>query len=67
VIHPDLVPWEWIGGTEDGLCANYVINGVKYAVGEPDANVYSSKELLKISGSWEDIDIGSEEEVDVPF
>lgn len=49
VIHPDLVPWEWQGGTEDGMAAYYVINGSSYAVGEPDANVYSSKELLGIA------------------
>lgn len=63
VLHPDLVPWEWEGGTADGLNAIYKIDGVQMVNGEGDANVYSSEELLKVPPKEEE----EEEGVDLPF
>lgn len=51
VLHPDLVPWKVLP-SEDGVNALYEINGVKYRNGEGDANVYASKELLKIFSDY---------------
>jgi len=45
VLHPDLVPWQRLDGP-DAWTAVYVINGIKVANGEGDANVYASRELL---------------------
>lgn len=48
VLHPDLVPWQWKGGTVDGRCGNYVINGISVYNGEPSGCVYTSKEILEL-------------------
>ena len=45
VLHPDLVPWERKESANEWQ-AVYIVNGKQLANGEPDANVYSSKELL---------------------
>lgn len=45
VLHPDLVPYELIG-TQGEWVAVYNIGGKNVANGEPDANVYSSREIL---------------------
>lgn len=44
IIHPDLVPWT-MECTDEGKVF-WVIDGQKVQNGEPDANVYSSRELL---------------------
>ncbi|HOO64809.1 MAG TPA: hypothetical protein PK364_12960, partial [Synergistaceae bacterium] len=46
--HPDLVPWQWEGGDENGFYAVYVIDGQRVMNGEPDAHVFSSQELLHL-------------------
>ena len=48
VLHPDLVPWQWEGGDENGFYAVYVIDGQRVMNGEPDAHVFSSQELLHL-------------------
>ena len=59
VAHPDLVPWIWKGGTSDGICALYEINGIPHANGDPDVFGTPTRELL---------DIGPEgEKVLIPF
>jgi len=45
VLHPDMVPWERKESANEWQ-AVYVVKGKPLANGEPDANVYSSKELL---------------------
>ena len=45
VLHPDLVPWER-AESNDQWKAVYIINGKRVENGEPDANTYSSKELV---------------------
>ena len=45
VLHPDLVPWDRIESS-DQWKAIYIINGKRVENGEPDANVYSSKEII---------------------
>ena len=45
VLHPDLVPWQRKDGIGDWT-AVYVIEGNDVANGDPDAHIYSSKELL---------------------
>ena len=45
VLHPDLVPFERIESS-DQWKAIYIINGKRVENGEPDANVYSSKEII---------------------
>jgi len=45
VLHPDLVPWQRKDGLDDWT-AVYVIEGRDVANGEPDANIYASREIL---------------------
>lgn len=45
VLHPDLVPWE-LCKSEYEWKAVYLIEGVKIINGAPDANVFSSKEII---------------------
>ena len=45
VLHPDLVPWKMKESSWDWI-AVYEIDGRDTANGEPDAHVYSSKEIL---------------------
>ena len=44
-LHPDLVPWQMKDSSRDWT-AIYEIDGKDVANGEPDANIYSSKEIL---------------------
>jgi hypothetical protein len=44
-LHPDLVPWQMKDSSWDWT-AIYEIDGKDVANGEPDANIYSSKEIL---------------------
>jgi hypothetical protein len=45
VLHPHLVPWQIKEGP-DAMTAVYVIDGKPVANGEPDATVFSSREIL---------------------
>jgi len=45
VLHPDLVPWQRKDGLDDWT-AIYVIEGHDVANGEPDAHIYTSREIL---------------------
>ena len=45
VLHPDLVPWQRKDGPNEWT-AIYVVDGKDVANGDPDAHIYSSKELL---------------------
>jgi hypothetical protein len=45
VLHPDLVNFERIESASEWK-AIYIINGKRVENGEPDANVYSSKEII---------------------
>lgn len=45
VLHPDLVPWQRKEGPDE-FTAVYVVDGADVANGEPDANIYSSRELI---------------------
>jgi hypothetical protein len=45
VVHPDMVPWQRKDGP-DQWTAIYVIDNREVANGDPDAHIYSSKELL---------------------
>jgi hypothetical protein len=45
VLHPDMVPWQRHDSPSDWI-AMYEIDGKMVQNGEPDANVFSSKELL---------------------
>lgn len=45
VLHPDLVPWK-LAPNDNPNEATYVINDVHVRNGEPDAFVYSSKEII---------------------
>ena len=45
VLHPDLVPWQRKEGPDE-FTAVYVVDGAEVANGEPDANIYSSRELI---------------------
>lgn len=62
VVHPDLVPWPWKGASQDGRAAKFEINGQEVLIGEGDANVYSSKEILGVAGPVEKV-----EEMELPF
>lgn len=44
VLHPDLVPWKLVSGTDTK--AVYEIEGKHVENGEPDANCFTSKELV---------------------
>ncbi len=44
-LHPDLVPWKMKDSSHDWV-AIYEIDGHDVENGEPDANIYSSKEIL---------------------
>ena len=44
-LHPDLVPWQMKDSSLDWI-AIYEIDGHDVSNGEPDANIYSSKEIL---------------------
>ena len=46
--HPDLVPWRFKSGTEDGRCAKYEIRGKEYLNGDPIFNrgALTTHELL---------------------
>lgn len=46
VIHPDLVPWSLYTDHSTEVIATYIVDGVLLQNGEPDANVYSSKEII---------------------
>jgi hypothetical protein len=46
VLHPDLVPWKVLQGSEDGFSVCYEINGQPVWNGEGDANVYASVEII---------------------
>ncbi|MEG2189024.1 MAG: hypothetical protein RRY08_04270 [Christensenella sp.] len=60
VMHPDLVPWIWKGGSSDNTCAKYIINGKEILNGPPTFRSSSSKALL---GLEPDTRI----DVDIPF
>lgn len=45
VVHPDMVPWQRKDGP-DQWTAIYVIDNREVANGDPDAHIYSSRELL---------------------
>jgi hypothetical protein len=45
VLHPDLVPWQRKDGPDEWT-AVYVVDGAEVANGDPDANIYSSRELI---------------------
>lgn len=45
VVHPDMVPWKRKDGPNEWT-AIYVVDGKDVANGDPDAHIYSSKELL---------------------
>jgi hypothetical protein len=45
VLHPDLVPWQRKEGPDE-FTAVYVVDGAEVANGDPDANIYSSRELI---------------------
>lgn len=45
VLHPDLVPWQ-MAPNDNANEATYIINDVHVRNGEPDAFVYSSKEII---------------------
>jgi len=45
VLHPDLVPWKQKDGLDEWT-AVYVIDGNDVANGEPDAHIFSSKEII---------------------
>ena len=46
VIHPDLVPWPLCTEHSTETMATYLIDDTYLQNGEPDANVYSSKEIV---------------------
>jgi CRISPR/Cas system-associated exonuclease Cas4 (RecB family) len=46
VLHPDLVPWALDTDHSTQVMAAYLVEGVILQNGEPDANVYSSKEIV---------------------
>lgn len=46
VLHPDLVPWSLDTDHSTEVMAAYLVDGVILQNGEPDANVYSSKEIV---------------------
>ncbi len=46
VLHPDLVPWKVLQGSEDGFSVCYEINGRPIWNGEGDANIYASVEII---------------------
>ena len=46
VLHPDLVPWKLDTDASSEVEAVWIIDGTPVRNGEPDAHVYSSKELL---------------------
>jgi hypothetical protein len=46
VLHPELVPWKVLQGSEDGFSVCYEINGRPVWNGEGDANVYASVEII---------------------
>jgi len=46
VLHPDLVPWPLDTKHSTEVMAAYLVDGVILQNGEPDANVYSSKEII---------------------
>lgn len=46
VLHPDLVPWPLDSDASTEIDAVYIIDGRPVKNGEPDANVYSSKEIV---------------------
>ena len=45
VVHPDMVPWQRKDGPDEWT-AIYVIDNREVANGDPDAHIYSSRELL---------------------
>ncbi|MEG1836588.1 MAG: hypothetical protein RR203_02375 [Synergistaceae bacterium] len=46
VLHPDLVPWKWCGGTKDGMCCIYEYNNVRVLNGDIFAGGTTSKAML---------------------
>lgn len=46
VLHPDLVPWPLDSDASTEIDAVYIIDGRPVKNGEPDVNVYSSKEIV---------------------
>ncbi|OUO92702.1 hypothetical protein B5F39_10535 [Cloacibacillus sp. An23] len=60
--HPDLVPWKFRGGTENGFCARYEIKGREYLNGSPYLTdcALTTHELLII-------DKQGEKDEEVPF
>lgn len=56
VLHPDMVPWERRESPSEWQ-AVYVVKGKTLANGEPDANVYSSKELVANAAACADEEV----------
>ena len=48
-LHPDLVPWQ-MAEPVDEWTPVYIVGGRKVANGAPDANIYSSRELIANAG-----------------
>jgi len=46
VLNPHLTPWPFEGGVANGTVAVFEIDGQQVANGAPDANVFSSRELV---------------------
>jgi hypothetical protein len=45
-LHPDLVPWKWKGSGLNEWIMVYEIDGVNVSNGEPDATIFSSREII---------------------
>tara|TARA_R110000772_G_scaffold13110_4_gene39161 strand:+ start:1382 stop:2404 length:1023 start_codon:yes stop_codon:yes gene_type:complete len=45
-LHPDLVPWKWKGSGLNEWVMVYEIDGVNVSNGEPDATIFSSREII---------------------
>lgn len=50
VMLPDLVPWKWLGGSDNRMCGKYEVKGAVYLNGNPylNAGALTTHELLAI-------------------